>query len=87
VVAAELAKLPLRGLDTVEGYVIHRWPSLVPQFYPGYYHALRDFQRRTDRTDRLFFAGDYLIAPYTEGALTSGLRAAKACAARISDKP
>jgi len=33
----ELRKLPLEGMDTVEGYVLHRWPSMLPQFYPGYY--------------------------------------------------
>jgi oxygen-dependent protoporphyrinogen oxidase len=79
----ELRKLPLRGLDTIEEVVIHRWPALVPQFYPGYHKALRRFLRRPERTDRLFFAGDYLIGPYTEAALTSGLRAAEAAARRF----
>ena len=74
----ELAKLPLKNLDTTEGYVIHRWPSLVPQFWPGYHRSLRAFLRRADRTGRLQFAGDYLVGPYTEAALTSGLRAASA---------
>ena len=31
---------------------------------------------RHDRSPRLAFAGDYLVGPYTEAALTSGLRAA-----------
>jgi oxygen-dependent protoporphyrinogen oxidase len=79
----ELAKLPLSGIDTVEGYVLHRWPSMLPQFYPGYYRALSRFKRRRERSSRLFFAGDYLIAPYTEAALTSGLRAAAECAAAL----
>ena len=79
----ELRKLPLEGMDTVEGYVLHRWPSMLPQFYPGYYRSLRRFLKRSTRSDRTFFAGDYLIAPYTEAALTSGLRAAEACAARL----
>ena len=57
--------------------VIHRWPSLVPRFWPGYHRSLRDFLRREDRTPRVFFAGDYLIGPYTEAALMSGLRAAR----------
>ena len=80
----ELRKLPLPGLDSIEGYVVHRWPSLVPQFWPGYHRSLRHFLRRADRTDRLFFAGDYLIGPYTEAALTSGQRAAEACAAYLA---
>jgi oxygen-dependent protoporphyrinogen oxidase len=79
----ELAKLPLRGLDRVEGHVVHRWPALVPQFYPGYLRALAAFLTRADRTRRLFFAGDYLVGPYTEAALTSGLRAAEECAAHF----
>lgn len=83
---SELAKLPLRGLDTIEAYAVHRWPALVPQFYPGYHRALRRFLRRTGRTPRVFFAGDYLIGPYTEAALTSGLRAADACAAFLGSR-
>jgi len=81
---AELRKLPLRGLDTIEEVVIHRWPALVPQFYPGYHKALRRFLRRRERTLRLFFAGDYLVGPYTEAALTSGLRAADEVCERMT---
>jgi oxygen-dependent protoporphyrinogen oxidase len=84
---AELRKLPLRGLETIEGYVIHRWPSLVPRFWPGYHRAIRDFLRRQDRTPRLFFAGDYLVGPYTEAALTSGLRAARDVARYLGPHP
>jgi oxygen-dependent protoporphyrinogen oxidase len=79
----ELAKLPLRGLDKTEGYAVHRWPELVPQFYPGYIRALASFKARRQRSDRLFFAGDYLVGPYTEAALTSGLRAAGETAERV----
>jgi oxygen-dependent protoporphyrinogen oxidase len=73
----ELRKLPLRGLDRTEGHAVHRWPELVPQFYPGYIRSLAAFHGRRQRSDRLFFAGDYLVGPYTEAALTSGLRAAE----------
>jgi oxygen-dependent protoporphyrinogen oxidase len=83
----ELAKLPLRGLESVEGYAVHRWPSLVPRFYPGYHRALRRFLRRSDRSGRLFFAGDYMIGPYTEAALTSGMRAAAGCEAALTPVP
>jgi oxygen-dependent protoporphyrinogen oxidase len=79
----ELAKLPMRGLDRVEGHAVHRWPALVPQFYPGYHRALARFLARKDRSERLFFAGDYLVGPYTEAALTSGLRAAEEAATTV----
>ncbi len=79
----ELRKLPLRGLDKTEGHVVHRWPELVPQFYPGYIRSLAAFNDRRERSDRFFFAGDYLAGPYTEAALTSGLRAADDVVARF----
>jgi oxygen-dependent protoporphyrinogen oxidase len=77
----ELRKLPLRGLDKTEGHAVHRWPELVPQFYAGYIRSLAAFKSRPHRSERLFFAGDYLVGPYTEAALTSGLRAADDVAA------
>jgi oxygen-dependent protoporphyrinogen oxidase len=85
-VRGELEKLPLTGLETIEGLVVHRWPALVPQFWPGYHRSLRRFLRRSDRSDRLYFAGDYLMGPYTEAALTSGLRAAAECAASLAGR-
>jgi oxygen-dependent protoporphyrinogen oxidase len=83
----ELRKLPLRGLDKAEAHAVHRWPELVPQFYAGYIRTLADFKRRRQRSDRVFFAGDYLVGPYTEAALTSGLRAAADVGARFSPAP
>jgi oxygen-dependent protoporphyrinogen oxidase len=80
----ELRKLPIRGLDRTEGHAVHRWPELVPQFYYGYIRSLAAFKARTQRSDRMFFAGDYLVGPYTEAALTSGLRAADEVAQRFS---
>jgi oxygen-dependent protoporphyrinogen oxidase len=80
----ELRKLPLRGLDKTEGHAVHRWPELVPQFYAGYIRSLAAFYERTQRSDRLFFAGDYLVGPYTEAALTSGLRASESIRARFA---
>jgi len=80
----ELREMPLQGLETVEEIVVHRWPALVPQFYPGYHKALRRFLRRSEPSPRVFFAGDYLVGPYTEAALTSGLRAANEVTDRIT---
>jgi oxygen-dependent protoporphyrinogen oxidase len=79
----ELRKLPLRGLDAAEAHVVHRWPELVPQFYAGYIRSLAAFHARAERSGRITFAGDYLVGPYTEAALTSGLRAAERVAGRF----
>jgi oxygen-dependent protoporphyrinogen oxidase len=83
----ELRKLPMRGLDKTEGHVVHRWPELVPQFYHGYIKSLAAFRERRERSERVFFAGDYLVGPYTEAALTSGLRAAEQVRARFAAAP
>ena len=37
----------------------------------------------TDRSPQISFAGDYLVGPYTEGACTSGLRAAEELATEL----
>ncbi len=56
--------------------VVHRWDPMLPRFRAGYLPRLGRFLSRADRSPRLVFAGDYLVGPYTEAALTSGLRAA-----------
>jgi predicted NAD/FAD-dependent oxidoreductase len=56
---------------------------MLPQFRAGYLPRLRAFLARHDRSPRLAFAGDYLVGPYTEAALTSGLRAATTLAREL----
>jgi oxygen-dependent protoporphyrinogen oxidase len=74
-VVENLARTPIGRLRPVEA-VVHRWSPMLPQLYPGYLPRLARFQTRLERSPRLAFAGDYLVGPYTEAALTSGLRAA-----------
>ena len=70
-----LARTPI-GLLAPMDAVVHRWSPMLPQFYAGYLPRLARFHGRLERSPRLAFAGDYLVGPYTEAALTSGLRAA-----------
>lgn len=70
-----LARTPI-GRLTPRSAVVHRWDPMLPQFYTGYTRHLAAFRQRRVRTPRLVFAGDYLVGPFTEAALTSGLRAA-----------
>ena len=83
-VVEELARTPIGRLAPREA-VVHRWDAMLPQFRVGYTARLAAFLSRTDRSPRLAFAGDYLVGPYTEAALTSGMRAATEIA-RTLDK-
>jgi oxygen-dependent protoporphyrinogen oxidase len=71
-----LARTPIGRLVPSDA-VVHRWDPMLPQFRVGYLRTLAAFLGRRDRSPRLAFAGDYLVGPYTEAAVTSGLRAAQ----------
>ncbi len=53
------------------------WNSGMPKFPPGRYRQIVRFQSRKRRPG-LFFCGDYLMGPFIEGAITTGMRAAEA---------
>ncbi len=70
-----LARTPLGRLTPARAVVIRR-AEWLPRFSRGYLVRLAGFAERLERSPRLAFAGDYLVAPSLEGAVTSGLRAA-----------
>jgi oxygen-dependent protoporphyrinogen oxidase len=70
-----LARTPVGRLAPL-AVAVHRWDPMLPHFSAGYLPHLAAFLERRDRSPRLAFAGDYLVGPYTEMALTSGMRAA-----------
>ena len=53
------------------------WTWGTPKFPPGRYRQIAAFHAR-ERRRGLYFCGDYLMGPFVEAAITTGLRAAEA---------
>jgi protoporphyrinogen oxidase len=71
---AELGRLYPTEPDAVD---VMECTAGMPKFPPGRYRQIHAFERRS-RKPGLFFCGDYLLGPFIEGAVTTGLRAAEA---------
>jgi len=56
---------------------IYRWQYAIPDFDVGHFKRLNTFAQGEIETGRVVFAGDYLGGPFVEGAITSGLDAAR----------
>lgn len=50
------------------------WESAVPKFYPGYLKDLFSFLNGNNSNNGIYYCGDYLENPSTEGALTSSIK-------------
>jgi protoporphyrinogen oxidase len=75
----------LRQLYRMEAQSVKvaEWSAGMPKFPPGRYFQIQQFQGRRRRPG-LFFCGDYLMGPFVEAAVTTGLRAADAVVDSVS---
>lgn len=80
----------VRVLPGLEGRVkrarVYRWHEGNPVFYPGYLGRLGAFRGGgIEGNGPLVLAGDYLYSPSVEGAVTSGLEAARRLLVRLAE--
>jgi len=76
-VSAEQLLADLRRLYKVEpkSTQVYEWSSGTPKFPAGRFGRIVAFEKRSRRAG-LHFCGDYLVGPFIEGAITSGLNVA-----------
>jgi oxygen-dependent protoporphyrinogen oxidase len=64
------------SVEQLSAHDLQRWPMAMPKFYQGYLTQVKLFLDKEQGTKGLYYCGDYLNAPWTEGALRMGKRVA-----------
>lgn len=80
VVRTELLKLnaDLRAVaDRVQAYDLQRWVEAIPKYDGAHIGRVKAFLREDQGRDGLYLCGDYMNAPWIEGASRSGLKTAR----------
>jgi protoporphyrinogen oxidase len=70
----ELIQEEFPQISDVKVVRVQVWESATPVLYPGYWKILLKFLGKANRGDGIYFCGDYLENPSTEGALTSSVK-------------
>ena len=61
----------------VQAYDLQRWPEAIPKYDCGHIARVKAFLRDGQGQQGLYLCGDYMNAPWIEGASRSGLKAAR----------
>ena len=80
VVRTELLALnaDLRAVsDRVQAYDLQRWPEAIPKYDGPQITRVKAFLRDGQGQQGLYLCGDYMNAPWIEGASRSGQKAAR----------
>lgn len=69
---------PLEGKGSfLKNHTLQRWPNAIPKYKHGYIQLVSEFLSKGQGMNRVFFCGDYLNSPWTEGSCGCGKRVAK----------
>lgn len=64
-------------IKILKNHNLFRWPFAMPKFYHTYLTQVKHFLADGQGQNNVFFCGDYLNSPWTEGALRCGKRVAR----------
>jgi predicted NAD/FAD-dependent oxidoreductase len=90
IVKAELLTLnaSLREVaDRVQAYDLERWTEAIPKYDCGQIARVKDFLRHGQGGEGLYLCGDYMNAPWIEGASRSGAKVARQLVRDLPQRP
>lgn len=61
----------------LENYDLQKWPEAMPKFSHGHIRRVKEFLSNGQGDNNIYFCGDYLNSPWTEGAMRCGQRVAQ----------
>ncbi len=73
--------------DRVQAYDLERWPEAIPKYDCGQITRVKEFLRGGQGQKGLFLCGDYMNAPWIEGASRSGQKAARQLIRDLAQRP
>lgn len=73
------------SMDEVRNHDLQKWPQAMPKFARGHLSLVKDFMQDGQGDQNVFFCGDYLNSPWTEGALRGGKRVAEQVSKQLAD--
>lgn len=77
----------VRSADQLSDHDLQRWQHAMPKFAHGHLRAVKTFMEREQGAQDVWFAGDWLNSPWTEGAYRCGARVAQQVTLRLSAAP
>ena len=73
--------------DRVQVYDLERWTEAIPKYDCGQIARVKEFLRDGQGRQGLYLCGDYMNAPWIEGASRSGQKAARQLVRDLAQRP
>ncbi len=75
----------IKDASDLESYDLQRWEKAMPKFTHGHLTRVKEFVENHQGENDVYFCGDYMNAPWTEGALRCGERVAETVCKNVGE--